>query len=151
MYKIINMEVNCMILECSSKGDKRFSALYAKVKFNGKYDSIEKHYQQCKRKYNGQIVKKGEKPDYIIVNYYKLPISYLTPFYKYLWYIYFRDHKELVEFASSFDYFTDMFKGKNTVNSQADVISEYIQNRGKFLRDIKVILPYLKKGELHEK
>ena len=32
-----------MNLECSSKGDKRFSALYAKIVFNGKYKNIENH------------------------------------------------------------------------------------------------------------
>lgn len=32
-------------LECSSKGDKRFSALYCKVSVNGKIDTIENHYQ----------------------------------------------------------------------------------------------------------
>ena len=76
-----------MNLECSSKGDKRFSALYAKVIFDDKYDSIEHHYQNCKRKYNSSKVKKGEKPDYIIINQYKLPINFLSPFYKYLWFI----------------------------------------------------------------
>ena len=50
-----------MILECSSKGDKRFSALYAKVKVFGVYDSIENHYQNCKRDINNQVVGKGKK------------------------------------------------------------------------------------------
>ena len=49
-----------MILECSSKGDKRFSALYAKVKVFGVYDSIENHYQNCKRDINNQVVGKGK-------------------------------------------------------------------------------------------
>lgn len=135
-----------MNLECSSKGDKRFSALYAKVVFDGVYDSIENHYQKCKRNYNGKFVKKGEKPDYIVINHHRLSIKYLTPFYKYLWYMYLNEHKELVEYASSFDTFSDMFKGKNTINSQADVIKEYIQNRKILLKEISPLLPYLKKG-----
>lgn len=135
-----------MNLECSSKGDKRFSALYAKVTYNGIYDTIEHHYQRAKRKYNGQVVKKGEKPDYMIINNIKLPTKFLTPFYKYLWYIYLIEHKELVEYASSFDSFSDMFRGRNTVNSQADVIEEYIKNKKKIVKDIMVLLPYLKKG-----
>lgn len=49
------------ILECSSKGDKRFSAFYAKIKVFGIYDSIENHYQNCKRDSNGRPVKKGQK------------------------------------------------------------------------------------------
>ncbi|WCK57551.1 hypothetical protein PP175_26155 (plasmid) [Aneurinibacillus sp. Ricciae_BoGa-3] len=32
------------VLECSSKGDKRFTAFYAKVNLYGKEDSIENHY-----------------------------------------------------------------------------------------------------------
>lgn len=36
------------ILECSTAGDKRFSAFYAKVSVNGKFDSIENHYQWTK-------------------------------------------------------------------------------------------------------
>ncbi len=132
-----------MDLECSSKGDKRFSALYAKVKYDGKYDSIENHYQKCKRKYNNTKVEKGQKPDYIIINRNKLPVNFLSPFYKYLWFIYLEQHKELVSFASSFDNYTDMFKGKKTINSQADVIKEYIQNKEKLIKDIMIIMPYI--------
>ena len=55
-------------------------------------------------------------------------------------------HKELVDYASSFDSFTDMFKGKNIVNSQADVIREYIYNKKQLIKDIMVILPYIKEG-----
>ena len=132
-----------MNLECSSRGDKRFSALYAKVIFDGKYDSIEHHYQKCKRKNNGLKVSKGEKPDYIIINKYKLPINFLSPFYKYLWFIYLESHQELVKYASAFDSFTDMFKGKNTINSQADVIKEYITNKKKLIDDINIIIPYI--------
>jgi hypothetical protein len=35
-------------LECSSKGDKRFSAFYARVEYNGLTLSIEEHYQRAK-------------------------------------------------------------------------------------------------------
>lgn len=140
-----------MNLECSSKGDKRFSALYAKIFFNGAYDTIENHYQNCKRNYKNLKVKKGEKPDYIIINKHKLSVEYLTPFYKLLWFMYLEQHKELVKYASSFDSFTDMFKGKNTVNSQADVIREYIFNRQKMVDEIKIIFPYIiMKGQNNE-
>ena len=132
-----------MNLECSSKGDKRFSALYAKVILGGKYDSIENHYQKSKRKNNGLKVYKGEKPDYIIINKYKLPINFLSPFYKYLWFIYLESHQDLVKYASTFDSFSDMFKRKNTINSQADVIKEYITNKKKLINDINIIVPYI--------
>ena len=132
-----------MNLECSSKGDKRFSALYAKIVFNGKYDTIENHYQKCKRKFNGSLVKKGEKPDYIEICGFKLSISYLSPFYKYLWTIYLNNHTELVKYARKFDSFTDMFKGKKTINSQADVIDEYINKKNQLIKEVSTILPYV--------
>ena len=37
------------ILECSSAGDKRFSAFYALVDVFGVTNSIERHYQSVKR------------------------------------------------------------------------------------------------------
>jgi len=40
---------NKRVLECSSRGDKRFSALYAKVLAFGVRDTIENHYQKSKR------------------------------------------------------------------------------------------------------
>lgn len=37
------------VLECSTKGDTRFSALCAKIEVNGVFDFIEDHYQLSKR------------------------------------------------------------------------------------------------------
>jgi hypothetical protein len=116
------------ILECSSRGDKRFSAFYAYVEFNGIYANIETHYQACK-KFNRPVTKpKGHKPDYIEINGKTFEIKYLTPFYKLLWVKYLDDHPELVGYASEFDDFHDMFKGKNTINCQADVIRQYVKD-----------------------
>lgn len=116
------------ILECSSKGDKRFSAFFAWIKLYGKTANIETHYQSCKRFNDSSITNaKGKNPDYIVVNGKELDKKYLTPFYKLLWVKYLDDHPELVEYASQFDDFHDIFKGKNTINCQADVIREYIK------------------------
>ena len=114
------------ILECSSKGDKRFSAFYAYIKLYGVSDSIEHHYQNCK-KFNIQPLKvKGTKPDYIEINNIKYDSKYLTPFYKLLWVKYLDEHKHLVEYSNEFDDFNDMFKGKS-INCQADVVRQYIK------------------------
>ena len=51
------------ILECSSKGDKRFSSFYAKVSFYGKIDSIENIYQSVKYDRDCNRVRKGDKDD----------------------------------------------------------------------------------------
>ena len=112
-------------LECSSKGDKRFSAFYAFVEFNGKYDSIEHHYQSSKRNANHQPCKKGEYVSYIVIKNQKLPASDLTPFYRYLWYLYLRQNPSLVDYASQFNTFTDMFRGKS-INCQADCVKAYV-------------------------
>lgn len=66
------------ILECSSKGDKRFSAFFAYVEIFGK-------------------------------------------------------NTELVEFAKQYDDFNDIFKGKDTINCQADSIRKYIKQGRDFI------------------
>lgn len=116
------------VLECSSKGDKRFSAFYAYVDAFGRNTNIERHYQSCKRFYDETITKaKGKSPDYLMIGGNLLDIKYLTPWYKVLWVRYLDQHPELVEYASQFDDFHDIFKGKNTINCQADVVRQYIK------------------------
>ncbi len=110
-------------LECSSRGDKRFSAFYAKVRFNGKLDSIENHYQKCKRLNDGSIAGKGKRPDYILLKDKKVSPSHLTAFYKLLWIGYFKRNPDLLTYAKQFDTFSDMFRGKS-INCQADVIRD---------------------------
>ena len=115
------------VLECSSRGDKRFSAFYAKISFYGSYDSIENHYQSVKRNAAGRKVSKGQPVDHIHINGRMLDAKYLTPLYTMMWIKYLDKHPELVEYAQSFDEFTDMFRGK-CINCQADVIRKYVKN-----------------------
>lgn len=121
-------------LECSSRGDKRFSAFHAKVDVFGIVDTIENHYQLCKR-FGSFIPKtwkdaKGKKPTHIVVDGRELDVRFLTPYYKYLWMKYLDQNPELVEYAKQFDNFTDMFRGKS-INCQADVIKRYVKE-GRF-------------------
>lgn len=125
-----------MVLECSSKGDKRFSAYYAYVEAFGEYASIEQHYQACKRAADGSHLKKGQCPDYIILNQSMLGKEFLTPWYKLLWVKYLDQHPELVAYAKTFEDFHDMFKGHHTVNCQADVIRQYVkQGRSSIMQE----------------
>lgn len=55
--------------------------------------------------------------------------------YKLLWCKYLDENPELVKYASGFEDFTDEFKGKSTVNSQADVIKQYIKEGRKSIID----------------
>lgn len=120
------------ILECSSKGDKRFSAFYAKIKLFGKYDSIENHYQLSKRIGNFAPKTwrdiKGKKLTHIHINGKDYDLKYTIAFYELMWVKYLDDYPELVEYAKKFDDFHDMFMSKNAVVCQADVIRDYVKN-----------------------
>lgn len=131
-------------LECSSKGDKRFSAFFAWLKLYGKCANIETHYQSCKRFNDNTITNaKGRNPDYIVINGKELDKKYLTPFYKLLWVKYLDGHPELVEYASQFDDFHDIFKGKNTINCQADVIRQYIKQGRKSIMNEELVKDFI--------
>jgi O-acetyl-ADP-ribose deacetylase (regulator of RNase III) len=148
------------VLECSSKGDKRYSAFYAKVKVFDVFDSIEVHYQNCKEflDLSGDFVfasnwkeakewqKQGKMPVRININGLRLPIDYLTPYYKLLWVKYLDANKGLVEYAKQFDEFTDMFRGKNTMNCQADVVAQYVkQGRESIMNECRPLIRLLNK------
>ena len=113
-----------MTLQCHSKGDKRFSALYAKVTMRGITCSIEQAYQSSKRLADGSVAGKGKRPDYVVEPFtnVQLPVSELTNLYTGLWVMYFTQHPELLEYAKKFDNFEDIFRGKS-INCQADVIA----------------------------
>lgn len=80
-------------LECSSAGDKRFSAFYAKVWINGINRSIEEWYQARKVFSDGTrglhwTSSKGKKP----VN-----LEECIKFYSYLWDLYIQHNPELLD------------------------------------------------------
>lgn len=149
-------------LECSSKGDKRFSALYAKVYVNKKLDSIENHYQkskvflnlktnetfQCedfKRTKAIQYKTKDYKLIGFNINGIFLEKEFLSDWYKALWYKYLITNKHLLVIINEYDTFTDCFKRKNTINSQSDVM-KYIKDFGldRLYQDIKPFFELLK-------
>jgi hypothetical protein len=113
-------------IECSSRGYKKASAMYARVEAFGRIDTIENHYQSVKRDKDGNPVAKGKKVDHIEIYGHKLSPRYLTPLYKVLWGKYLDENEDVVKHLSQFDEFTDMFRGK-CINCQADVIKQYIK------------------------
>lgn len=135
------------ILECSSKGDKRFSALFAKVLVNGKLDTIENHYQTAKvfldennklygvsnwREIKGNDLYKIRKPVAVKINNCYLPVRFLSQFFDLLWYKYLKTNDLLENVLERYDDYNDIFKGNNSVNCQADVIRRFMQdNNGK--------------------
>lgn len=127
------------ILECSSRGDRRFSALFATVTIKGKEQSLEEWYQNSKRTADGKKAGKGKPFDHIVCPFTgaKLPAEQASNLYKGLWITYLNKNHDLVAYASTFDEFHDMFKGKNTVNCQADVIAAYVRNPDVFVDEVK--------------
>lgn len=107
----------------------------------GRNTNIERHYQSSKKFYDETIKKtKGLTPDYIEINGKQLGKKYLTAWYKLLWVKYLDQHKELVEYASTFDDFNDIFKGKKSLNCQADVVRQYVkQGRSSIMEEREVI------------
>lgn len=125
------------VLECSSKGDKRFSALYAQVHVNGVFDTIENHYQKAKlfKDKNGKLKQvgdwreaKGKKPVAFLISNYQLPLSFGLMFYKLLWYKYLKSNPELEEVLLEYDDYNDIFTSKTAYCNQAEVIKDYIQD-----------------------
>lgn len=96
-------------LEASSKGDKRFSAFYARVEYNGKYDSIENHYQAAKVFEDGSTnlhwkAAKGRKA----VNQKEV-----AELYSLLWNEYIQAHPELWEVLRNASGISDVFGQPN--------------------------------------
>lgn len=103
-------------LECSSKGDKRFSAFYARIKrFNNK--SIEEIYQGAKIFADGSTgltpqQAKGKKA----INMNKVAILYDR-----LWWVYLKENPELIEVLKQYNGYSDMF-GREGCQCQAKSI-----------------------------
>lgn len=115
------------VLECSSRGDRRFSALYARVKIFGREASIEEHYQLAKRFPRAPRTwreAKGRRPAHLEICGRVLPPEYLTAWYALLWLVYLDAHPELVAYAREFDEFADSF-ARPGANSQADMVRLY--------------------------
>ena len=118
-------------LECSSAGSIDYSALFAKVEVFGTTDTIEKHYQLCKR-INGEQPNtwqeaKGQSPDCICINGHRYEANDQIAFYELMWVKYLDSHLNLVIGAKMYDEFTDRFRRNNSLVCQADTIRDYIK------------------------
>ncbi len=114
-------------LECSSRGDKRFSAFYARV--NGR--SIEEQYQAAKVFEGGSTglhwrKAKGRKP---------INTAECAALYEKLWRQYISEHPELLEVLKKASGLSDMFAREGGVN-QAHVLWK-IRNEQMLTADIR--------------
>lgn len=109
------------ILECYSKGDRRFSALYAKLA-DGR--TIEEVYQSAKRDQNGNPYPKGrakKKPcHYLHILGINVPCSHAMrhTFYTMLWWIWLMENPELAEEATTYEGFRDIYDGHGGIVHQ---------------------------------
>lgn len=152
------------VLHCYSKGDIRFSAFGAKVVINSYEDTIEFWYQLSKKfadfdrppqtapwktkmEYTRKVKayqKQGHEPESINVLGKEISPNYLSAWYKMLWISYLQNNPKLVEYASKFDEFLDIY-GKNSKNNQAHVIRDYVKHGREFvMKDCKELIKLLK-------
>jgi len=98
------------LLECHSRGDRRFSALYARLACG---HTIEQVYQGMKRDEEGNLYPhpKGTPPARLSLGGHLVPctnerrhLAYLA-----LWHLYFREQPSLLAYASGFSLFRDLF------------------------------------------
>lgn len=92
-------------LECSSKGDKRFSAFYARVDYHGVTKSIEEWYQCHKILPDGTRVRnwrdgKGK----LAIN-----IDECRALYEGCWKKYFEQNPELLDVIKEYNGFSDVY------------------------------------------
>jgi hypothetical protein len=131
-------------LQCHTKGDQRFSPFCCYVEAFGIKRSIEDHYQSAKRfenqpnPNNWRDAKAYQKMGIKRIGF-ELPNGLWLPpetnkttdlavqYYIALWYKYLRLNPHLIEYASQFDDFVDIFKGKFPF-CQADVIRQSVQH-----------------------
>lgn len=140
---LYRVEGSRRILQCHSRGDRRFSPFFCLVKAFGTVDSIENHYQCAKRfegcppPLNWQAVRDwkcwGFEQTGWLLGSYRLPVKsnergngfaiddWGVQFYIALWHRHLSERPEKVEFARLFDEFEDPFK-RNFPFCQADVI-----------------------------
>lgn len=111
------------ILECSSKGDKRFSAFYARIKWRGN-KSIEELYQARKVFEDGSSglspkEAKGRKP---------INIEDCRAFYSQLWNEYFDENDAFLIELSQYNGFSDIF-GQAGNACQAEEVYRIMKER----------------------
>ena len=146
-YKIVNQFVirdGKRILQCHSKGDKRFSPFFCYVTAFGVRDSIENHYQKSKVFYRRDLLQRipvltwrdakdfqkdpnleKDMTKFILPNGLLCPIEYqVYGWYSSLWLKYLDSNPDLVEEAKEFDDYEDIFK-HNFPLCQADCIRLY--------------------------
>ena len=136
------------VLQCHSRGDRRFSPFCCYVEAFGRRDSIENHYQRAKVFESNRVPRDWKEAKTWKKNHlkqiawqigpFRLPCTqnqdkssfdlsdFGIQFYIGLWHKYLLANTRLITLASQFDEFEDPFKGSFPF-CQADVIRQSVQ------------------------
>lgn len=128
------------VLECSSRGDKRFSPVYAKISIRGKEQSIEEFFLNARRTEDGKRAGRDKPFDYIICPFTgdKLPAKDAADLYRGLWISYFNKNPDLVEYAAQFDDFSNAFHKDGLFSAHEEVIGAYVKgDRDRYVATVK--------------
>lgn len=152
------------VLQCHSKGDRRFSPFFCTVAAFGVTDSIEDHYQKSKvfvlngeelvRPADWRHAKSLKKRGLPMWQEFCLPNGRYAPgrfhvfgWYASLWLKYLDSHPALVAEASTYDEYEDIFKHSFPL-CQADCIRLYCkQGRRALLAHCADFFAWLRTGE----
>jgi len=127
-------------LECSARGDRRFSSAHIKLKINGVEKTIEEWFYDSKRDIYDRPVYRGDPYAYIVDPFTGDKIyeeNEIKDMYKGLWVSYLNRNPELVEYASTFTEFKDSKYSSSTPIKSSDIISAYVNDKDQFINSIK--------------
>lgn len=113
------------VLERSSRGDRRFSDVSARVRVLGRDATIAEHYRLASRFAPGTW--RGRWPTYFEIGGVRLPVEMSHALYDLLWVKYLDAHSELVAVAAAYDGFHNAF-ARLEVNDQAETIRRYVKD-----------------------
>lgn len=128
------------VLECSSRGDQRFSPEFAKVKINGIERSISDIYQDAKKIVDYVPGRYGKKVARIEDPFTgdKLSASEAAWLYRGLWMTYFNQNPDLVKYAEQFDGFSNINSKESLEGRYNEIIEAYVKgDRERYVAVVK--------------
>lgn len=131
------------LLDCSNKGDIRFSPDYAKVECFGVEDTIMNHYINAKIDDSKMVLRINYKD---MKKEFKYNVKYIDVFYKMLWFKYLEKHPIYIEYAAKFD---DYIDSEVPTSIHVDIIRQYIKKgRDSILSDIQELNKLIKNDRM---